>query len=205
MSKKVNQKSTPIPPKKVVAPQIIKETKNAFFQMSFFKNFIQLLVILAVILICMKGNEGYSWVWSDLINENLKFISKNKQLNTAQKYQAKFGVDAAALDYIKLKTPDTAIILFPYYNTIISDSSGYQFIKGLGGIKIRVWSTYFLYPRKLVYMDEFEKNRYKNKITHVVCMGNWGYNYLDYPVESRKMFDVLPLHSNKSQLNLMGN
>lgn len=160
----------------------------------FFKNFIFLLSVVAFVLVIFKGNEGYSWIWNKLISENLKFISKNPHLTEAQRYQVKFGVDASVIDYIKNKTPESAVILFPPNEVIMNKNSSYRFIKGVGGLKIRNWALYFLYPRKLVYADEMRESIFTKDITHVACLNGWGYEFLNYEYESKSEFEVLAIN-----------
>jgi len=180
----------PISGSEIVQTKAKTTTKKGI---GFFNNFILLVVCIVLVLGLFKGNEGYSWVWNDLINENLKFINKNPHLTDAQKYQSKFGIDAAAIDFIKKQTPDSAIILLPPGAVIMDDSSDYKFLKGLGGIKARNWTIYFLYPRKLVYFDEFDRNKFAKNITHVVCMNGWGYDKLSYNATPQSSFEILPI------------
>jgi hypothetical protein len=192
MSKKVKTSL----PKEVVTPKSLGVTEKR--GISFFKNFILLIASIGLVLMLFKGNAGYSWVWTDLIQENLKFISRNSHLTEAQKYQAKFGVDAAAIDLIKKNTPDDAVILFPPFNVIMNDSSDYKFQKGLGGIKIRNWTLYFLYPRKLVYAEELETSPFASQVNYVVCMNGWGYDKISYEPVQKTSFQVLPIAKQSS-------
>lgn len=190
MSKKTIEKNRIQPSKNPSRPTAsIKIEKSGI---GFFSNFFILIFSVGLVLILFKGNEGYSWVWKELITENLKFIYRNPNLSDAQKYQAKFGLDAAAIDYIKNKTPEDAVILMPPSSVLMNDSSQYKFLKGLGGIKARNWTIYFLYPRKLVYYDELDKNIFAKKISHVVCFGNWGYSQLNYKTVPKDYLEVLP-------------
>lgn len=192
MSKK---QKTQIPTKKatISGPITSKKEVNKPKGIGFFRNFILFLFSIVLVLVLFKGNEGYSWVLSDLINANLKFINSNRHLTPAQKYQSKFGVDAAAIDFIKNQTPEDAVILIPPHSVLMNDSSEYKFMKGLGGIKARTWTLYFLYPRKLVYFDESDKNKFAKDVTHVVCLNGWGYDKLLYATTPKSSFEILPV------------
>lgn len=159
----------------------------------FVKNLLLASIVSAFIFVIFRENAGYSWVWTSLISENLKFANRSAKLNDSQRMQAKFGMDAAALDYIKQNTPESAIILMPPYEILMGDSASFQFKKDLGGIKVRNWALDLLYPRKLVYFDENDKIPFANQLTHVVVMDGWGYKYLSYNVTAKSNFDVLPI------------
>lgn len=65
-------------------------------------------------------------------------------------------------------------------------------------MKGKNWSSYFVYPRKLIYHDEKDKypELYKTA-THVAIINGWGYELLDYNVQSRSAFAILPLKGEK--------
>jgi hypothetical protein len=165
------------------------ESKSDFKKINFVRNLLLLAICLAITTILMKENQGYSWVWNDLIHENLKFIKSSSKLSQTQKYQAKFGLDAAVIDYIKSNTPDTAVILMPPSKILLSDSN-YQFLTGLGGIKSKIWTMYFLYPRQLIY----ESDKPLPKPNYVFCFNKWGYDQLNYTVTNRQAYEVLPIN-----------
>ncbi|MFN0048660.1 MAG: hypothetical protein ACKVOU_06030 [Cytophagales bacterium] len=136
----------------------------------FVKNLLLLATISAFLFVAFRENAGYDWVMNSLIGENLKFANRSSHLSESQKMQSKFGIDAAALDYIKLNTPENAIILMPPSSILMADSASFQFKKDLGGIKVRNWALNLLYPRKLVYYEEKDKNKFFKQISHVVVM-----------------------------------
>lgn len=177
-----------------------KETKsetvsNGFFpHISFLKNLILFFITGLVLLMIFKGNSGYDWVRNILLAQNLKFINQYPHLTIEERYQSKFGIDAAALQQIAKATPENAIILFPPISVILSDTAQYRFLKEQGGLKMRNWALYFLYPRKLVYADEIEKlEELSKKATHVLCLNGWGYDKLNYEVEQKQAFQILEI------------
>ncbi len=169
------------------------EPKAAKKGIPFVKNLLMAAVISAFIFTVFRENTGYNWVWESLIGENLKFANRSSHLTEAQKFQSKFGIDAAALDYIEQHTPENAIILMPPGAILMADSASFQFKKDLGGIKVRNWALDMLYPRKLVYFDEKDKNMFYSKISHIVVMDGWGFEFLNYIPDTRNNFDVLAI------------
>ncbi len=159
----------------------------------FVRNLLFAAAVAAFLVVIFRENSGYSWVWNKLVGDNLKISKSSSHLTTMQKYQSKFGIDVGAIEYIAQNTPEDAVILFPPLSIMLSDSASLQFKKDLGGIKIRNWTLDLLYPRKLVYFDEKEGNSFFNQITHVVVMDGWGYDFVNYEVEQKNNFAVLPL------------
>jgi hypothetical protein len=160
----------------------------------FVKNLLFSSVIIAFTFVAFRENSGYDWVWNSLIGENVKFANRSGHLSETQKMQTKFGIDAAALDYIKQNTPENAIILIPPGSVLMADSASFQFKKDLGGIKVRNWALDLLYPRKLVYCDEKDKNKFFKQISHVVVMDGWGFEFLNYQSDTKNNFDVLSIN-----------
>lgn len=189
--KKIISAKTPTKPQE----SSVKSIKTGIFgSISFFKNFILAVFVGFFFLILFNTNDGYSWILRDLIGENLKFIYKNPNITTEQKFESKFGADAYVINQIKKSTPENAVILFPPYEYIINDTSQIKFKRDQGGIKVRNWLIYYLYPRRIEYLvGNQAKPNPSQKITHVVCLNGWGYNYLTYPVSQQQLFEILPL------------
>lgn len=177
------------------AETVITSSKSGIFShISFFKNFILAVFIGFFFLVLFNANEGYTFIIRDLIGENLKFINKNPNITEAQKLESKFGADGYVINQIKRATPEDAVLLFPPYEVIINDTSQLQFKRDQGGIKVRNWLVYYLYPRKIQYLSLNQTQPTANqKITHVVCINNWGYDLLNYEVSERQIFEVLPI------------
>lgn len=165
-----------------------------FAHISFFKNFILAVFTGFFFLVLFNINDGYIFIFRDLIGENLKFINKNPNITENQKLESKFGVDAYVINQIKKATPEDAVLLFPPYEIIINDTSQLQFKRDQGGVKARNWLVYYLYPRKIQYLKPTETQPTEDqKITHIICMNNWGYDLLNYEVSQRQIFEVLPI------------
>ena len=167
--------------------------KNTSLTENIFKKLIIAFIVACFIFVVLKENSGYNWVWSSLIQENLKLISKSRNMDFGQKLQSKMGIDGGVMDYIVKKTPQNAIILMPPSKVLLADSASYQFTKKLGGIKARNWALDLAYPRKLVYFDEIDKSIWKNKITHVLVFDQWGLQYLSYTPDEILNLDIYPI------------
>lgn len=159
-----------------------------------FKKAMIAFAMVCFVVVIFKENIGYNWVWTSLVQENLKLISKNRKMDYGQKIQAKMGIDGAVLHYIIQKTPQDAIILLPPEKILMNDSASYDFTSKLGGIKSRNWALDLVYPRKLVYFDEIDKNIWKDKITHVMVFDGWGLQYLSYSPSELSNLDVYPIN-----------
>ncbi|MDD5231399.1 MAG: hypothetical protein PHC43_08725, partial [Candidatus Marinimicrobia bacterium] len=61
----------------------------------------------------------------------------------------------------------------------------------------KAWSTYFLYPRRLVYEAEKEKNPFYDKVDYVAIVNFWGYDKLEYEVAQKIKLNILPVSQNQ--------
>ncbi|MDR3188716.1 MAG: hypothetical protein LBT94_05980 [Prevotellaceae bacterium] len=150
---------------------------------------------MAVAVICglliygaMRNNSGYQWVWQSLLKGNWDFMMKHRNTTLEERYQMKLGFDYAFCSYINQNTPEDAVILFPLRKYITEKAGDYQ-LKSIGA---KLWTTYFVYPRKVLYKDEQETNPHYKDVTHVAIIAGHGYEDLDYPVRERTSFTVLP-------------
>ena len=149
---------------------------------NFLVNVVVLLLSLFFVMILMKKVDGYKWVRETLFKENLDFIKKNGSLTTDQKLEAKLGFDYAYVRMLK-DSPENAVILMPtrtYIDTIRKQNQAISM--NSAGIFNATWSEYFLYPRKIVFEDERDKNPLYKKVTHVAILSYRGYEKLNYQV-----------------------
>ncbi|MDR2562657.1 MAG: hypothetical protein LBC98_01795 [Prevotellaceae bacterium] len=136
-------------------------------------------------------NEGYKWVWTNLLKGNWQFIRAYSNANIEMRYTMKIGFDYHYLNYIKKNTPDDAIILFPPREQIL-ESVGNQKLSNY--VSIKKWVTHFLYPRRVLYQNEKDTNPLYNQVTHVAITAGHGYEYLEYTVDKQAAFAVFPKH-----------
>lgn len=158
-----------------------------------------LILLLSFIFISVLLNEvrGYNWVIKTMLMKNLEVINKYENLSLEEKYQAKLGFNYFYLDYLVKNTPEDAIILMPDKEVVYQKSKSNKFRKQspyLIGRKIP--STYFVYPRKLVYESEKDSSAIYSDASHVAIINNWGYDKLNYQVQNRVLNTVLPINQN---------
>ncbi len=151
-----------------------------------------IIAIFFVILISKLKNQnsGYKWMHETLIGANLKTMKKYKDLTFEQKQEAKMGFNGKYLNFVKNNTPDTAIILMPPDSIIFPSKGKSGFNKY---IKNKVWCSYLVYPRKIVYEREKHTSSLYNSITHVAIINGWGYNKLGYKINNKSKFSVMPI------------
>ncbi len=158
----------------------------------FHLNLIALSISFFLVLIAYKNIPSYAWLKDDLIKENLKIIKKYPRLSSDEKLGAKIGYDFQVLKMIRDATPENAIILFPRQDTCqnIRKREGGQNLSG-GGLHVKIWSQYYLYPRRVVY-DE-SKDPDLSKANYLAIVGGNGYDKLKYPVKERIDYTVYEL------------
>lgn len=154
-------------------------------------NIIVSIVIFLLIFTAYKTTSSYKWVYDSLARANMKIIHDNPQLHIDRKYEAKLGFDYKFIIYVKNHTPEDAVILIPPSTEFVKKN----FNKiGAWGVKSKIWSTYFLYPRVVVDQKRIEIDpSIAEKITHVMIINGWGYDKLEYAVKQKYECNVLPI------------
>ncbi|MDR2423941.1 MAG: hypothetical protein LBD59_04355 [Prevotellaceae bacterium] len=137
----------------------------------------------------LSMNEGYKWVWTGLLKSNWKVIRTHKNATIEERYAMKVGFDYSYLNYIKKNTPEDAIILFPPHEHLSKTVDNQKLSNQIGSKK---WVTHFLYPRRVLYQTEKDKNPLYNQVTHVAITAGYGYEYLEYTVNEQPPFAVFP-------------
>jgi len=165
-------------------------TKNKSIPFHF--NLIGLTISFFIALIAYKNVPGYTWVKDELIKENLKIVKKHPRLSVDEKLGAKIGYDFHVLKMIKDATPENAVILFPSQDTCYSvrKREGGQNLSG-GGIHVKFWCQYYLYPRKVVYDKTPDPDH--SKANYLAIIGGNGYDKLKYPVKEKVDYTVYEL------------
>ena len=142
-----------------------------------------------ILKIAVSTNPGYHFVYNSLLRSNWEFMQKNKTLSTDQKMMSKLGFSYAFVDYLKKNTPKSAVILFPKK----------EYIRQKGSQEVReemthkVWLASFLYPRKIVFEDEKGENPLFEQANYVAIINTHGYNLLEYDVEQKVEYALLPV------------
>lgn len=192
MNKKVPPKGKPkVAPK----PKAGKET-SASSQAAFFatlpKNLLLLIVFFSLFFSLKKYNPGYAFVFNDLVKKNMEIMDKYKNLTYEEKMEAKLGFNYKFLNYIKQNTPEDAVIIMPPDSIFYPKGKKSNFTDFMG---TSGYSSYFVYPRKLVYEGQPKTAALYAKATHVAIVNFWGYEKLAYTVAQKEQFSVLPLKS----------
>lgn len=150
------------------------------------RNVAAITIAFLLIVACQKS-PGYHWVYNDLLKGNMEIFRKYKNTTTDQRYEMKLGFSYVYLRFIKNQTPDTAVILMPEGDVFYPKNEKSDFT---GEIRNKLWTSRFLYPRKIIYDKERKE---QDKITHVAIANYWGYDKLPYKVSKQEKHTVLPI------------
>ena len=154
-------------------------------------NILVTIVVFLLIFTAYKTTPSYKWVFDSLARYNLEIINKNPNLHIDRKYEAKLGFDYKFINYVKSRTPENAVILIPPRSEFLKKNFNK---KGFWGVKSKIWSTYFLYPRVIVDQKTIENDSsVVEKITHVMIINGWGYDKLEYSLREKYEYNVLPI------------
>ncbi|MDR1331295.1 MAG: hypothetical protein LBK07_04250 [Tannerella sp.] len=146
-------------------------------------------VVALGVYLSVTHNAGYRWTWEGYLRGNWDFIRQHPDATLEERLQMKLGFDYSFLSYIVKNTPEDAIILFPPRGVITEEAGGMRLTNN---IESKMWVMHFVYPRRVVYRDEAETNSLCSEATHVAICATHGYDDLDYAVEQRAPFAVLP-------------
>ena len=174
--------------KKKIQRVAVKQSKLTFFEI----NFIITLVLFILLYILYKYNPGYNFFVNRQIIYGSKQVYQHFDATLDFKYYLKLRNDYNFVNFIKDNTPDSAIILMPPEEVFRGSLLN---MNGNWGVKSKIWSTYFLYPRILI--QENERNAYPQmyeRITHVMIVNGWGYEKLNYKVSKQEKYSVLPVN-----------
>jgi hypothetical protein len=201
--------SKPRNEKPKTAPSTNQKKENGWLSALFNLYNILFLVIALIFLSWSKSTfPAYKWVQDDLLKggyENCIAVQKviddrsrnihdpieKQRIATDTKYEAKIGVEYIVLKQIRDMTPPDAIILFPPYN-VMTQKTSYLTLRY--ELTMKAYSSYFLYPRTIVYEQEKGKNPLFDKAQYVFLLHGWGFNYLGYEPKQRNAVDILPIH-----------
>jgi hypothetical protein len=149
-----------------------------------------LLGAVALIYVLRSYNAGYQWTFQTLLKENLKMMKEYKDITLEQKYEAKLGFSYRFLSNIRKSTPEEAVVIMPP-DTVLRPPGGKSDFSEF--IVSKMWASYFVYPRKLIYENEKGTSPFYDSATHVAIANYWGYDKLDYPVGNQAQYSVMPL------------
>ena len=192
--KQVNAPVEEQPAKKVAREKVAPAHPD--MQIPFLKNVLSLIALFFLVYYLVGNVKGYTWLKERFIEQNLEKLDKYSELTEDQKYQAYFRFNHQFLTFIRDNTADSSIIYMPPDSIIRPDSEQNEFYtkKRSNSVWNKVWATYFIYPRKLVYHREKDEIPNFDRYTHVACVNGWGYEYLEYdvPKNRRAKYQILP-------------
>lgn len=174
-------------------------------------NLLFLFVAILFLVWCNSNMPSYNWVQKDLLRsgyescdmvqkeidkrcQNISDPRQKRQIAQDTKYEFKVGLEFVVLKQIRDMTPPDAVILFPPYN-VMTQKTSYLTLRY--ELTMKAYSSYFLYPRTIVYEQEEGKNPMFNKVNYVFALHGWGFQYLDYEPKQRNAVDILPVHQAK--------
>ncbi|MBT8326521.1 MAG: hypothetical protein KJP21_02280 [Bacteroidia bacterium] len=179
------------PQKKVAPPKQSKSEKKPSTGIPFINNIVVVFVFVILVVIVKDANTGYKWMSDTLIKLNMKRIKMYKNSTFEEKQVAKMGYNVQFLNYVSDNTPEDAIILMPPDSIIQQEGVASDFDKHM---RNKVWVSYFLYPRKVVFEKEKETSTLYDKATHIAVINGWGYEKLPHITGNRSKHAVFALN-----------
>ncbi len=186
----MSKKTKPIK-KKANSPKPAEVPKKSSNGIPFLNNIIVVIALVIVVAVVKDVNTGYKWMTDTFIELNLKRIKMYKNLTFEERQVAKLGYNVQFLKYISDNTPEDAIILMPPDSIIQQDGVDSDFDRYM---KNKVWVSYFLYPRKVVFEKEKETSPIYAKATHLAVINGWGYDRLPHITGNRSKHAVFAIN-----------
>ena len=156
----------------------------------FLKNVGVLLFFILILYSLRNFNKGYRWVFDDLLKNSYVLVKKFNGTTTEERLEAKLGFSYSFLHYLKTNPPGDAIIIIPPKSAFFKKNNNPQFSSEIADYK---WSSYFVYPRKLVYEGKFKNTRLYRNATHRAIVNYYCYEFLHFFVPNKQRFAVIPV------------
>ncbi len=152
-------------------------------------NLIGLVAALALCKLC-RLDPGYEYLLYR-VKGDYHFARQNRHLPLEDRYASKMGGIYTFSRYIRENTPEDAVIYLPDAESFIYDAHSDLFYSHHCASKL--FSTRFLYPRKIVTKNEYSRFGSPFPLTHVIVIGNGGKDILPYETDDTTLV-VLPIH-----------
>ncbi|WP_294142869.1 hypothetical protein [uncultured Sanguibacteroides sp.] len=156
------------------------------------KNIAALFLMIFVVQTAIHDNGGYNWVFS-MLKGNLEMIKHYPRMSQVQKNEIKHGANFNYLHFLKTNTPPDAVILFPPKDTLLHVKLFKDKLSNSASLRNRIWASYFIYPRKIVYADSLKEC--PAEVTHIAIIDKHGYEYVKDSVDwaTAPAFSVIPV------------
>ncbi len=149
------------------------------------------LLFLGVVGLLMTYNKGYDRLYKENIVGLIQQMHQYKGMSYEEKLGKLLPQDYPYLSFVKKSTPPDAVILAPPRSVWQPKD---QHLKFSRWISRKDYLTYFLYPRKIVFDDNNDRdNPLKQQLTHVMIVDSWGYDKLSYEVSNPQALTVMPI------------
>ncbi len=142
------------------------------------KNIVFMMLVLGLVKYAFSKQPSYRWMYHEMLRSNMEFIYQHPRLRFEEKMLIKLGADYEYLLFLKQSTPENAVILYPSGKAFHKKGSPFTH-----DIENKIYSTRFLYPRKIVLESEMKSSKYAGKITHVAIVNGEGPANISYPAD----------------------
>ena len=169
----------------------IKSSETRPFRI-FLKNLTMLAGSVILLLLMKTYNNGYGWAYENLLKANLEFMNQAAKMSEDDKLNYKLGFSWKYMNFIKENTPKNSIIRLPPDSAFFPINKKSDFNSS---IRSKIWASYFVYPRRLVYESEKDSSALYKQANYQAIVNYWGYDKLSYEIEDKVPYTVLPLKS----------
>lgn len=175
-------------PKHKISLSRIGKSRKAIF----LKNLILAFLLIIAVFALTREGESYHWFYKNLLKSNFEYITGQKgEFDLEKKYSSKLRFNYVYLDYLKKNTPEDAIILMPNKEVFLQENSAQKFNHHMAA---KGYTSFFLYPRQVVYEREKGKNALYDQVSHIAIVNKWGYDKLNYSTPQRANYAVLAVN-----------
>lgn len=158
-------------------------------------NFVVLGIGALLLSKAVDNNASYKWLWNTYSPNNLANIKMEKDLKSSDRDRLshKLGMDFNYIMMLRDYTPENAIIYYPSKDDFLATPKYGEKLQFNGVLVDKMTAIRFLYPRKIVIREEWNKTPYSKRVNYVGIINGRNIDKLSYPVDSTTMHTVLPV------------
>lgn len=166
-----------------------------FLYFSFLNAYMGVLFV-GLLIFAIYQVTGYKWFFSTMLAQNVEVFVKSDTLTPIQKKRGKLLMPFHYLNFVNERTPEDAIILFPFDEAQYEDKKFKieNFKHPRRTVMNKPYVSSMIYPRRAVFLKDKDTDPFFPHYTHVALLGGLGYNHLSYPVRGHKNLSILPRH-----------